>query len=105
MGDENLKSANQVTALERVFSILAYFGVLWFLGMLPTSARDSVYVKNHVNNGIILFITEAALACIPFVGWVAEIALVVVAIMGIVQAAMGEEYKLPFIGDKLRVYY
>ena len=103
---ENTEAAvMNVTAKEKVFAILAYVGILWFIGMWPTDVRESSYLKNHVNNGMILFICEMLLACIPFAGWAVEIAALVFAIMGIVKAATNKKYTIPFIGEKVKLYW
>ena len=68
-------SVSNITGKQKVFAILAYCGILWFLGLLniiSSDVRESEYVKNHVNNGMILFICEMFLACIPFLGWALE---------------------------------
>ena len=72
-------SVSDITGKQKIFAILAYCGILWFLGMLnliPSDVRESAYVKNHVNNGMILFICEMFLACIPFVGWACEVVII-----------------------------
>ncbi len=101
-------SVSNISGQEKVFAILAYVGFLWFLGMLniiPSNVRESAYVKNHVNNGMTLFICCAILACIPFVGWFVEIGVVVLAIMGIVAAATNKYYTIPLIGEKIKLYW
>ena len=98
------------TSNEKAFAILAYFGILWLIGLIKDPEKDSPYVKNHVNNGIILCIAGVASSVIcgllsfivigailaPIIG----IALTVFAIIGIVKAAQNQTYKLPIVGDK-----
>ncbi|MCR4730469.1 MAG: hypothetical protein K5881_06015 [Saccharofermentans sp.] len=95
-----VNTSEQLPSNAKLFSILAYISVLWLLGLLITPEKTSPFVKNHVNNGIVLCITGAILACIPFIGWIAEIAVAVFAIMGIVAAAKTQYYTLPlFLGN------
>ena len=101
-------SVSNISGQEKVFAILSYIGILWFLGLLniiPTNVRESAYVKNHVNNGMTLFVICAILACIPFLGWFIEIAVVVFAIMGIVAAASNKYFSIPLIGNKIKLYW
>ena len=88
---------------DKLFAILAYFGIFWIIGLVATPEKDHPFVKNHVNNGITLFIGCAILAIIPFLGWLLEIAICVFAIMGIIAAAKGEKYTIPFVGDKIQI--
>lgn len=100
---ENQNVSEQLPKNAKLFSILAYVGLLWLLGLLIAPEKTSPFVRNHVNNGIVLCIIEAILACIPFVGWVAEIAVVVFAIMGIIAAAKDQYFTIPLIGEKFKI--
>ena len=95
------------TGSEKAFAILSYFGILWLIGLLKAPEKDVPYVKNHVNNGIVLCIVNVAAAvlnAIPVVGTivyaVVGLAAFVFAIIGIVKACQNTTYTLPLIGDK-----
>ena len=95
-----VNTSEQLPSNAKLFSILAYISVLWLLGLLISPEKTSPFVKNHVNNGIVLCITGAILACIPFIGWIAEIAVVIFMVMGIIAAAKTQYYTLPlFLGN------
>ena len=95
-----VNTSEQLPSNAKLFSILAYISVLWLLGLLITPEKTSPFVKNHVNNGIVLCVTGAILACIPFIGWIAEIAVVIFMVMGIIAAAKTQYYTLPlFLGN------
>ncbi len=101
-------SVSNITGKQKVFAILAYCGILWFLGLLniiSSDVRESEYVKNHVNNGMILFICECFLACIPFLGWALEVVIIVFAVMGIIAAASSKYFSIPIIGEKIKLYW
>ncbi|MBO4636738.1 MAG: DUF4870 domain-containing protein [Clostridiales bacterium] len=90
------------------YSVLAYLTILWLIGLLISPEKDSPIVKNHVNNGIILFLGEMVagiLYMIPYVGRYAlgpllSLVILVFAVLGIIKAVKGEKYELPIIGDK-----
>ena len=69
----------------KLYAILSYICPLWLIGLLAEPEKNDPYVKNHVNNGI---------------GWIASIAVLVFAIMGIVAAAQDQQFTIPLIGDK-----
>ena len=95
-----VNTSEQLPSNAKLFSILAYISVLWLLGLLISPEKTSPFVRNHVNNGIVLCITGAILACIPFIGWIAEIAVVIFMVMGIIAAAKTQYYTLPlFLGN------
>lgn len=88
----------------KVYGILAYIGILFLVPLL--AAPKSPFAKFHANQGCVLFIGEVALCVvgvIPFLGWLAwffgSIAALVLAIMGIINAANGKMEKLPLVGD------
>ncbi|MCR5383227.1 MAG: hypothetical protein K6E72_01110 [Saccharofermentans sp.] len=101
--NQNGPYTEQLTSNSKLFAILSYVGLLWLLGLLISPEKTSPFVRNHVNNGIVLCICEAILACIPFVGWVAEIAIVIFAIMGIIAAAKTQYYTLPIFLGKFKI--
>jgi uncharacterized membrane protein len=87
----------------KVFAILAYFGILFVVPLL--AAKESRFAMYHANQGLILFLASVAVsivASIPFVGLIAILAgpvLLVFMIMGIINAAGGQMKPLPLIGD------
>lgn len=94
---------------EKVYGVLAYFGLLW---IVPLAAGKTPFSKFHANQGLVLFLTEIIGGIvlfigqlIPFVGfifWILgglfEMACLAAAIYGIVIAASGEMKEIPVVG-------
>lgn len=84
-------------------AIVAY--ILFFIPLL--AAKDSKYAMYHANQGLTLFLTAVAvnivLGIIPILGWIllpfANLAVLVLAILGIIAAAQGQVKRLPVIGQ------
>ncbi|WNR42186.1 DUF4870 domain-containing protein [Paenibacillus roseipurpureus] len=84
-------------------AILAY--ILFFVPLI--AAKDSKFAWYHANQGLTLFLAAVAanvvLGILPFIGWLllpfANLAVVVLAILGIVAAAQGQVKPLPVIGS------
>jgi len=102
----------------KLFAILSYFLILWLLGLLIEPEKNDPYVKNHVNNGILLTIMSivtsvigSILGFLPFIGgfvsWVVttllSIVILVLWILSLVKACKNETYVLPIIGDKVTI--
>jgi len=88
----------------KIYGILAYIGILFIVPLL--AAKDSPFAKFHANQGAILFIAGVAVNVVwivPVLGWVVGffgwIAVLGLAVMGIINAANGKMKKLPLIGD------
>ncbi len=88
----------------KIYGILAYFNILFIVPLL--AAPKSPFAKFHANQGCILFIAWAAVfavSMIPILGWFilpfGSIAVLILAIIGIINAANGKMVKLPIIGD------
>lgn len=96
-----------------LYSVLAYFGILFLVGLLAAPEKDTAFVKNHVNNGIVLFgagVILSILAGVSAVIWIlipivsiVSIGLLVLSIMGIVKAVQKQTFTMPLIGDKITV--
>ena len=92
---------NDVQA-NKTMAILAY--IIFLIPLL--AAKDSAFARYHTNQGLVLLITVIAanviLGIIPLIGWLllplANLALFVLMILGIVNAANGEAKPLPIIG-------
>lgn len=103
-----------VDSSEKVYSVLAYFWILW---LVPAIAGGSSFSKYHANQGLVLFIVETVLGVIdgilffiigkiPFIGGlvvgilggVIGLIFLLYAIIGIVNVVNGETKPLPIIG-------
>ena len=100
---ENQNVSEQLPSNAKLFSILSYVGILWLLGLLISPEKTSPFVRSHVNNGIVLCITGAILACIPFLGWICEAVVVVFMVMGIIAAAKTQYFTLPLFLGKIKI--
>lgn len=110
-GDYTASMDSNDIASNKGMAVLAYFGLLFLVPML--AAPNSQYARFHANQGIILFIADiiigvvgGILNLIPVVGGilygVLGLLIVVLVIMGIVNAASGKAKELPIIG-KIRI--
>lgn len=90
-----------------LMAALAYVGPLIIVSYL--AAKDDPFVKFHIKQGLVLFVIEAALWVLSsFLWWffvqlwmvwqVVNLALLVLSILGIVNAVQGNEKELPLIG-------
>lgn len=107
----------------KLFAILSYIGILWLIGLFVKPEKDNAYVRVHVGQGILLSIVSAALyftvAIFAFViGFIFGLmgisvlgiiiavllefsvsgAYIFLMVMGIINAAKGEQKQLPVIG-------
>ncbi|MCR4775713.1 MAG: hypothetical protein K5869_04985 [Saccharofermentans sp.] len=99
----------QLTSNAKLFSILAYFGALWLLGLLINPDKTCPFVRHHVNNGILLLIGFGVysviggllISRIPYIGWLLNLGayacLVFVMIKGIVSAAKTQLFNIPLV--------
>lgn len=106
--EQNTQFAQQDVEATKGLAWLSYIGILFLVPMLVN--KDSQYTKFHVNQGIVLFIFEIVagiasgiLSFIPFIGWMISgllsLALLVLAILGIVNSLQGNAKPLPVIGN------
>ena len=116
MTDETQNYDVQDIQNSKALSFLSYLGILFLIPMLVN--KDSAYTKFHVNQGIVLFLTELAggiavgivsfiLAFIPVVGAIIggllyvvfSIGILILVILGIINAVQGKVVRLPLIGS------
>ena len=86
----------------KVMAALAYF--IFFIPLI--AAQGSDFGKFHANQGLILLIVSVVgnivLSFIPIIGWILlpifNLAIFIVAILGLVNALNGKASELPIIG-------
>lgn len=100
----------------KFMGVLSYIGILVLIPIIAGD-KSSDYLKQHMNQGLVLFVIEAVFDVIEriadhviFVGgivsWaidIADFAFLILAVMGIVSAAKGTRKLLPTIGN-IRVF-
>jgi uncharacterized membrane protein len=97
--EENTQSPKKNTGM----AVVAY--IIFFIPLL-TDAKNDPFVKYHVKQGLVLFIgyiIEVFIGMIPVIGWIISpllgIFLLVLFIIGIMNAINGKEKPLPVIGS------
>lgn len=87
----------------KLIGVLAY--IIFFLPLI--AARESKFAMYHANQGLIVFLLGLAVnivgSVIPFLGWfiiwpLGNLIILVLAILGIVNAAQGQKKELPLVG-------
>ena len=90
---------------EKALAAIAY---IWVLCLVPLlTKKDSGYCQFHAKQGLVLFIGSFAvmvLGMIPILGWLIILPLgwlvmVILSILGIVNALQGKRWKMPYLGD------
>ena len=83
-------------------AVLAYLGILVLVPLL--AAKESKFARFHTNQGLILLICSIVsffigkVPSIAFISWILNIAILILAIIGIINAVKGETKELPLVG-------
>ena len=106
--DEAGFTPTQRKILIRTMAVISYLGAYLFFPMF--AFKDKKWLRQHVNNGLVLLIFEAGFTTImivPFVGWVIGIAglfmCMVLAIMGIINSVKGQSYQMFWFFGKIKI--
>ncbi len=90
-----------------VMAALSYIGPLVIIPFL--TAKDDAFVAFHIRQGLVLFVIEIALWIIGMMIWVlwpviqvVNLAVLILAIIGIVNVVQGKEKMLPWVGSYAR---
>jgi len=88
---------------KKLMAILAYIGPLVIVSYLMS--KDDPFVKFHIKQGLVLLVIELALWFFMSMLWplwfiiqLINLALVILAIIGIINAYKGREKELPVVG-------
>jgi uncharacterized membrane protein len=101
------KAGSSDAEKNKAMGIVGYIIPILFFIPLISDAKNSPFAKFHANQQLNLLLAAVIVnivgGVIPFLGWfiilpLGTIFLIVVAIMGIINAAKGEMKELPLIG-------
>ena len=87
----------------KLFAIIAYMGILCIVTLVLK--KENKFALFHGKQGLvilILWVGGAVLSLVPFLGgliWMAWVLLGLVSLAGILQALMGNFWKIPVIGE------
>jgi uncharacterized membrane protein len=102
------KTKKESVGNEKLCAILSYLliGIIWYFA--DEKMKKSSFANYHAKQGLTLLITSVILGivagAIPFIGWfilapIFNLAVLVLLIIGIINAAKGNEKELPIIGS------
>src|SRR3989339_2221703 len=83
-------------------SVVAALGYIYILCLLPLLfKRKSKFAQWHAKQGLLLFGVEILLGwffAVPIVGWALGILVMLLALLGVVNALNGNFWEMPFLG-------
>jgi len=89
-----------ISGEEKALGAIAYLGILFIVPLLVK--KDSEFCMFHAKQGLVLFIIDvvgAIIFWIPFVGWAIMALVSILALIALINALMGNKWKIPVIGD------
>jgi len=109
MAEKEVKVAKVGVEEGKLCAILAYLlvGIIWYF--VDENMKKNEFAKFHAKQGLVLLIVSIAVSIantflwiIPIIGWlvitVLNIAIFILWILGIINAANGKQKELPVIG-------
>lgn len=104
MGEIKMEADEPMRVEKNTFmALLSYVGPLVLIPYL--TAKDDGYVFFHIKQGLVLFVGEIAVWFLMAMFWflfplwqLVNLAILVLAILGIINALGGKEKELPFVG-------
>lgn len=83
-------------------SVVAALGYIYILCLLPLLfKRKSKFAQWHAKQGLLLFAIEILLGwffAVPIIGWALGILVMLLALLGVINALNGNFWEMPFLG-------
>ena len=81
--------------------VIAALSYLWIISLVVLLVKkDSKFAQFHAKQGLVLFIASVICSFIPLLGWlILNPIVIIVAIVGLLQALMGKYWKIPLVCD------
>lgn len=102
---EPAPSPSHAAQKNTLMAVLSYIGPLVIVSYL--TAKDDAFVKFHIRQGVVLFVIEIAISIISsmfmfgglyMIAQFANLGVLILSIIGIVNAVQGKEQELPLVG-------
>ena len=81
--------------------LLAAISYLWIISLIMLLIKkDSKFIQFHAKQGLVIFIVAVIswfFLWIPVFGWLLNLAIIVLVVVGFIKAYSGEYYKMPVI--------
>lgn len=81
----------------KLMAAISYIFIVSLIVLLVK--KDSPFAQFHAKQGFVLFIVSLICGFVPVLGWLLNIVIFVMAIVGIVSAAQGKWYKMPLVSS------
>lgn len=84
---------------DKLWAALSY---LWIVSLIVLSVKkDNDYIRHHANQGVLLF-ALSFIGLIPIIGWIVNILVLVLMVLGLIKALHGEKWPLPLLSNKAK---
>ncbi|WP_221932871.1 DUF4870 domain-containing protein [Thalassotalea sp. PS06] len=81
-------------------AIIAYFTLIgWIIALIMFGQKPTRLAAFHLRQSLGLFLTGVVLSFIPLIGWALVFPLLVLWVVGLIQACEGEAKPLPVVGN------
>jgi len=98
-GERLSRAQNQPVPDDSNAKQLAALSYVWIFSLLILLARrENGFIQHHARRGIVLFALSLLFWWIPFLHY-GEILILAIAVMGFIQASMGNEFRLPLLSE------
>lgn len=82
---------------------VAALSYVWILFLVPLLAKkESPFAQFHAKQGLVLCVAAILFSFIPVLGWLANIAIFVVAVLAIIKTLSGEAWEIPYVKDAVK---
>jgi uncharacterized membrane protein len=86
--------------MAKFVAVISYFTVVgWCIAILLYSKNRSSFSTFHLRQSLGLALTAALLSFIPLIGWAVNIVVLIIWLMAIYYAVIGEKHLVPFLGE------
>jgi len=76
--------------------LLAAISYLWIISIIMLVVKkDSKFVQFHAKQGFVIFIASIIFWFIPILGWLLNLLIIVVVVLGFIKALSGEYWRIP----------
>jgi len=90
----------------KLVAILSYITLIgWIIALILNMQKKTELGSFHIRQALLLVIANVVLWWIPVIGWILQVGVLVLWVMGLVYAVQGQMKEIPLIGKYAQQWF
>ena len=101
-----LEVFNMVAKEAKTNAIISYITIVgWVVALILNNQKKHEFTSYHIRQTLLLYIIWLVFSFIPIIGWLLNIGVLILWILGLISAINGEKKSIPIVGELAQKWF